>query len=142
MNFCVKAYLAMPYRGPLGDMATAEDIHDNIETAREIGFAIQSHFQKHLELYIPHLDAELQSIESRDENGCIVGSPQILANCCAKVSECDIIIHCGEVSAGMQMEIDHAKTVGIDVVEFPLAYTDKDFELIMEGIFRVWRRKQ
>jgi hypothetical protein len=137
-DFQVKAYLAMPYRGPLGDMATKEDIAGNIEKAIQIGQAIKARFPRHLEIYIPHIDSELQT-DIRDESGRITNSDSILDRCICKLADCDILIHCGDISSGMALEIDFAQKV-MPVVAFPMDYSDGDFEPIAVAMWQVWRK--
>lgn len=110
------AYLCMAYRGDNGDLATEDEIRDNIGRAMQIGVQIRQAFPESLDLWIPH---EKQETAHRLWKKKYVDSENILEVCCDILLERDFAIPIAPLSAGMIIEMAFAYQNGVFVIRKP-----------------------
>jgi len=109
-----RIFISAPYRAK-----TQARVERNIERARNIGrrYAIAGELPM-----VPHL--AVGYMENTPEE-----TPMALYHCIELVDLCDELHYFGEPTGGMQMEIAHARGIGIPVRGFPLDCQDSEPEL-------------
>jgi hypothetical protein len=124
-----KIYLSMPYRGALGDNAGDEEIFRNIDRARAVSLEIKRHFPK-VFVFVPHIETGQYHNAWREGK---ITSDEILEICCKDVESCDLLLSVGNISSGMELEINTAIAKPIPVLIFE-EFTDKAQQELAETL--------
>ncbi len=134
MNPKKTAYMGHTIRGRMGNDATDEHMERNNFKAGIIGQIIQFELKDVLDLYVPgdmdahFLERGVRPIDIVEEvltlDEAIIGSSDLLI----------VYTPDGYISGGMQREIDHAKMVGVPIVQIEDA-SQYNISLIEKALF-------